>query len=130
MKNNLTEVAFKKIEPSHVDKRGTIVDILEKVPIKHVGFITFKKGAIRANHYHKKQTQYTYVLEGEIKLVTKHFQGGKKSIRITGPGDLVSIPSGFIHTYLATKKSSIIVLTNYPRGVKSFEEDTFRIKLV
>lgn len=126
----LNKVSVRKIKPVHVDKRGAIVDILEKVPIKHVGFITFEKGVIRANHYHKKQTQYTYVLDGEIKLVTKHFQGGKKTIKITRSGDFVSIPPGFIHAYVATKKSSIIVLTDYSRDMKSFEDDTFRVQLV
>ena len=126
----LNKVTVRKIKPVHIDKRGAIVDILEKVPIKHVGFITFEKGVVRANHYHKKQTQYTYVLDGEIKLITKHFKGGKKITKITKPGDFVSIPPGFIHAYVAMKKSSIVVLTNFSRSIKKYEDDTFRVQLV
>jgi len=123
-------VTVQKIKPAHTDKRGIIVDILEKVPVKHVGLVTFEKGVVRANHYHKKQTQYTYVLEGEIKLVTQYFGGDKKTTKTTKPGDFVTIPPRFIHAYLATKKSAVIVLTDYSRDMKGYEEDTFRVKLI
>lgn len=130
MKDNSIKVTVRKIKPVHIDKRGVIVDILEKVPVKHVGFISFEKGVVRANHYHKKQTQYTYVLNGEIKLVTKYFEGGKAITKITRSGDFVTIPPKFIHAYVALKKSSIIVLADYSRNMKSFEEDTFKARLV
>ena len=124
------KVTVQKIKPAHTDKRGAIIDILEGVPIKHVGFVTFEKGIVRGNHYHKKQTQYTYVLEGEIKLVTTKASGGKVTTKITKPGDFISIPPGFIHTYIAIKKSSIVVLTNFSRSIKKYEDDTFRVQLV
>ena len=130
MNKTTNKVTVQKIKPAHTDNRGIIVDILEKVPVKHVGLVTFEKGVVRANHYHKKQTQYTYVLEGEIKLVTQYFEGGKKTTKTTKPGDFVTIPAGFVHAYLATKKSVIIVLTDYSRDMKSYEEDTFRVKLI
>ncbi len=106
------------------------MDILEGVPIKHVGLVTFTKGVVRGNHYHKKQTQYTYLLEGEIKLVTRKASGGKVTTTITKPGDFISIPPGFVHAYVAIKKSSIVVLTNFSRSIKKYEDDTFRIQLV
>lgn len=130
MIKNTKKVTIQKIKPAFVDKRGAIIDILEKVPVKHIGLITFAKNIVRANHYHKNQTQYTYVLEGEIKLVTQHFKGGKKTTTTTKPGDFVTIPPGFIHAYLATKKSVVIVLTDYSRDMKSYEDDTFRVKIV
>lgn len=130
MKNNLTKVTFRKIKPSHLDKRGAIIDILEGVPIEHIGLVTFEKGVIRGNHYHKKQTQYSYLLEGEIKLVIRKATGGKVSTKITKPGDFISIPPGFIHAYIATKKSSIVVLTNFSRNFKSYEDDTVKVQLI
>ena len=126
----LNKVTVQKIKPVHVDKRGLIIDILEGVPVKHVGLVTFEKGVIRGNHYHKKQTQYTYLLEGEIKLVTRKVSGGKTITKITKPGDFISIPPNFIHTYMAIKKSKIIVLTDFSRDYKSYEEDTFKVQLV
>src|SRR3989344_2336952 len=126
----LNKVTVQKIKPAHADKRGLIIDILEGVSVKHIGLVTFEKGAIRANHYHKKQTQYTYLLEGEIKLVTRKVSGDKTITKITKPGDFISIPPNFIHTYMAIKKSKIIVLTDFSRDYKSYEEDTFRVKLI
>lgn len=130
MKQPSNKVTIRKIKPVHKDERGLIIDILEGVPVKHTGLVTFAKGVIRGNHYHKKQTQYTYVLEGEIKLVTRKSSGGKITARITRPGDFVSIPPGFIHTYIANKKSVIVVLTNFSRSIKKYEDDTFRVELV
>lgn len=124
------KVTVRKIKPAFTDKRGAIIDILEGVPIKHIGLVTFEKGVIRGNHYHKNQIQYSYLLEGEIKLVTKDVSSGKIYTKITKPGELVSIPAGVIHTYVATKKSSMVVLTDFSRDFKSYEADTARVQLV
>ena len=126
----INKVTIKNIKSAHTDERGAITDILEGVPIKHVGLVTFNKGVVRGNHYHKKQTQYTYLLEGEIKLITRKASGGKVTTTITKPGDFISIPPEFIHTYIAIKKSSILVLTNFSRSIKKYEDDTFRVGLV
>ena len=66
------KVAFK-------DARGTILDILDGVPLNAVTIITNKKGAVRANHYHKKTIQYTYILTGRVKYVSKT-KGGTTSV--------------------------------------------------
>ena len=130
MNKGLNKVTISKIKPVHVDKRGSITDIIEGASIKHLGLVTFNKGVVRGNHYHKKQTQYTYLLEGEIKLVIKKVSGGKVSVKIMKPGDFASIPPGIIHTYVANRKSSIVVLTDFSRSVKKYEDDTFRVQLV
>jgi len=130
MKKAVQKVTVRKIKPVHTDKRGDIFDIIENIPMQHVGLVTFKKGVVRGNHYHKKQTQYTYLLDGEIKLVTRKVSNGKIISRITKPGDFITIPPNFIHTYVATKNSSIIVLTNFSRSIQKYEDDTFRVQIV
>jgi len=125
-----TRVVIKKIIPAHIDKRGSIIDILEGISIEHVGVVTFNKGSVRANHYHNKQNQYSYLLEGEVRLLTRNKSGGKIVERLTRPGDFVFIPAGFIHAYVATKKSSMVVLTNFSRNHKKYEEDTVRFQLI
>ena len=54
------------LSTSFKDERGEITDILQHVPVDSVTLITCKKGAIRANHYHKESIQYSYVLSGEM----------------------------------------------------------------
>ena len=61
------------------DKRGKIVDLIEKEKIHAITYITIKKNAVRGNHYHKKTIQWNYVLSGKLKLISQ-FKGKKKEI--------------------------------------------------
>ena len=58
----------KKIETFSSDYRGEIIDIFSNDPKEHCTIVTFKKGAIRGNHYHKKSIQSAYILEGKFKI--------------------------------------------------------------
>ena len=53
------------------DKRGKIIDIFVSTPKEHCTMVTFNKGAIRGNHFHKKTTQYTFVIEGKLLLISQ-----------------------------------------------------------
>ena len=57
-----------KISPVFKDSRGDILDILEGQHIMHIGLLKSNPGSISGNHYHKKSTQWTYVIEGKIKV--------------------------------------------------------------
>ena len=48
------------------DTRGIIADVIYKNQINHIGYISSKKNSIRGNHYHKKTTQYNFVLDGVV----------------------------------------------------------------
>lgn len=126
--NNMKEARFsnKKIKSAFIDKRGKILDILEE-PIGHVGHITFTKGAVRANHYHKKSVQYSYVLEGKIELTISDTKGKNKRKYILTPGTLTTIPTYTVHTYKALTKAAILDMTTYDRKGEAYENDTFRI---
>ena len=116
----------KKIVPAFKDARGMILDILEK-PVSHIGLVTFKKGAIRGNHYHKKSTQYSYVLGGKIELTIKKINEKRAKKIILKEGDLTTIPPNMIHAYRAIEDSSILDLTTYRRGKAGYEKDTVRV---
>ena len=60
-----------KIKINHQDKRGVIIDLLEKKKINAITYITQKKGKVRGNHLHKKTIQWNYLIKGKIKLITK-----------------------------------------------------------
>ena len=55
----------------HRDKRGLIIDLLEKKNINSITFITQKKGTVRGNHFHKKTIQWNYLIKGKIELFAK-----------------------------------------------------------
>ena len=57
--------------PAFTDDRGVIMDILVKEPVEYVTMISSAKGAVRGNHYHKETTQWLYLLEGKLKLLSR-----------------------------------------------------------
>lgn len=125
----MNKVTVKHIEPSFSDERGVILDILE-AEIHHTGVITFKKGAVRANHYHKQQDQYTYILSGKIELKSKDMgkEGSPTETHILGVHDLAIVPAHVAHAYKALEDTVMICLTTHERDMQSYEDDTIRIE--
>ena len=118
-----------KIKPEFTDERGYISRIVdqEKIKIRSVLEITGRPGSVRGNHYHKKSTQYSYVLGGKIELTIKKINEKKIRKIILKEGDLTTIPRNMIHTYRALENSSMLDLTTYARGIKGYETDTVRV---
>jgi quercetin dioxygenase-like cupin family protein len=112
---------------NHEDERGVIIDLIENQSINAVTFISFTQGAIRANHYHKKTTQWNYVTKGRVKLVT---QFGEEPIqeKVLEKGDLVVTIPMEKHALVGLVDSEMIVFTEGPRGGKEYESDTFRLE--
>jgi quercetin dioxygenase-like cupin family protein len=118
-----------KIETTvnHQDARGMIVDLVENQNINAVTFITFTPGAVRANHYHKKTTQWNYVTKGKIKLVTQIGDEPVKEV-VLERGDLaVTVPMEK-HALVGLEEAEMLVFTEGPRGGKEYESDTFRLE--
>ena len=115
-----------KIKINHQDKRGVIIDLLEKKKINAITFITQKKGKVRGNHFHKKTIQWNYLIKGKIKLITKKKNRGVKEM-ILLKGDLVVASSNESHAIKAIQYSEYLVFTQGPRGGKEYENDTFRL---
>jgi quercetin dioxygenase-like cupin family protein len=125
-----TDFKIEKIEPVFSDDRGDIWDILHG-DIKHVGFITFKQGAVRGKHYHKIQAQFTFVLKGKIELTTKDLrkENAENRVDIIEPGHVVSIPPMVIHAYKALEDSEILAVTTEMRVEDGYEKDTIRVEI-
>lgn len=130
MKKNKRQVIVKKLKPVFRDKRGDIFDLVED-EIRHLGFITFRKGAVRANHYHKKSTQYSYVIKGSIELLTKDAKNKNAKMKkaIMSEGTFAMIPPCIIHVYRALTPASIIECTTESRKAGGYESDTVRVSL-
>lgn len=115
-----------KIKSVVEDERGKIMDILTNEPIEHVNIISFKKGAVRGNHYHKESAHYNYVLKGNLKVLTK-LTRGKIQTRTLTPGELFFISPMERHTLIALEEAEILVFTRGPRGGENYEKDTYRL---
>lgn len=116
-----------RLEPAYRDDRGVITDILDGVPVECVTLLSSRKGAVRGNHYHKKTTQYAYVLEGRYQLFTQRV-GQKVRARVVKRGDLVVTPPNQRHAFVALEDSWMIACAHGPRSGRSFEGDTYRLE--
>ena len=112
-------------KPAYSDARGAITDILDGVPLNAVTIITNRKGAVRANHYHKKTVQYTYVLSGRVKYVGRGRSGRRTAI--LRPGDLAVSPPGEAHATEALTDATFLALAHGLRHGRDYEKDTFRL---
>lgn len=108
------------------DARGTISDILDDVPVNAITIITSKKGVSRGNHFHKKSVQYTYVVSGRIKYLSRKGKGKTKSATL-GPGGLAVSPAGEAHTVVALADTVFLSITYGPRHGQNYEADTYRL---
>lgn len=112
---------------SFQDARGRITDLISKEKLNAVTLITFKKGAIRGNHYHKKTIQWNYILSGKIKFLSQMPSKGLTKL-IAKKGDFVILYPRERHALVCVEGAELLVFTKGPRGGKEYENDTFRLK--
>ncbi len=115
------------------DNRGLIYFITAlNFSMKNALFILSKKGALRANHYHQKDTHVTYLITGKFEYFEKKVQSNRFGTvsRIIHPGEMVETLPNTIHAMKFMEDSSMLVLTTEKRDQKSYEGDTVRIQLI
>lgn len=113
-------------EPSFSDARGEITDLLEDEVINAVTLVTFRKGAVRGNHYHALTTQWNYLLSGRVRLVSQAPGAGVKEVTMVA-GDQARTDALVRHAFFAEEESTLLVLTRGPRGGREYETDTHRL---
>jgi oxalate decarboxylase/phosphoglucose isomerase-like protein (cupin superfamily) len=111
---------------AHKDSRGEITDLLVKENVEYVTLITSRKGTTRGNHFHKATTQWVYVLEGRLKVLTQLPEAAVVSA-VLEKGDLIVNTPMEGHAMVALEDSSFLVFTKGPRGGEDYESDTYRL---
>lgn len=123
----------RKVTPFFTDERGEMSHILnDETPITSALLITCKKGAIRANHYHKKDTHYSYLLKGKMEYTYQDMskENSRKKTIIVSAGEVVETPPMTKHAMKFLVPSVFIAFTTEPRDQEKYEKDTTRIKLI
>lgn len=115
-------------QPAHTDERGEIRDILAHEELDAVTYITYTKGAVRANHYHEKTVQWDYVISGSLESYSRDGFDGEVHMKIIGPGDLVKHPIGEHHALRALEDSITLALAKGPRQGDEYEQDVVRLE--
>ena len=110
------------------DKRGFILDVIYKKKFNHATLIYTKRGAVRGNHYHKKTTQISFLINGSCHYYYRNFLLRKlKKIKLNKFDYVITKPQE-VHSFKFLKNSLMMVFSKGLRGGKDYENDTFRIK--
>ena len=115
------------------DQRGIIRDIFVGNPKDHCTIITFNEGSVRGNHFHKASTQYTYIVSGEMTMVTAAVDEngnptGSKTRHALKAGDLATHPPYQAHAFRAEADSIILAFADGVRGGEDYEADVYRLE--
>jgi len=118
-----------KLKSPYVDARGSIQALVME-PINDVAIIHSVKGSIRANHYHKTDSHYAYLLYGKIRYLTREVgSNDEPNVETISPGELFYTPNMLEHLMYFEEDSAFINISNNNRIHSSYEEDTVRINL-
>ncbi|MDH5188682.1 MAG: cupin domain-containing protein [Rhodospirillaceae bacterium] len=119
-----------ELEKAFADARGEIQPLVD-IEMKSCVLITSKKGALRANHYHKTDWHFCYVLNGSIEYHHRpHGDTGPGEKQIVGPGQLFFTPPMVDHSMVFLEETTFITLGRNSRKQEVYEADVERIELV
>lgn len=124
---------IKKIQPFFVDDRGEMSHLIgDDVNIISVLYVTSKKGSVRANHYHKKDTHQAFLLKGKIEYSYRNLKNinSKKKTVIVDSGYIINTPSMTEHAMRFLEDSAVLAFSIRPRNRKAYENDTIRVRLI
>lgn len=128
----MTKKKFKfkqKIQETYKDERGYI-NILTHKNFSSCMEVFSKKKTIRANHYHKKDTHYIYVLSGKILFFYRdRSKNSKLRFHIVKKGDLFFTKSNQDHMAYFLKDTHFIAYSSEKRTHFNYEKDLVRLKM-
>lgn len=125
------------LKPEFVDDRGGITMVLDdgRTIVKSVLLITSRKGSVRANHYHKADSHYSYLLSGRMEYTEQPIgsdgrPNGSKESTVLEAGDMVFSAPMVVHAMRFLEDSVFLALATKSRHQTEYETDTVRVHLV
>ena len=127
---NLPEKEIIELENPFIDQRGEIQPLVDKI-MKSAVMIHSKAGSLRANHYHKTDWHYCYVISGEIEYYYRKTNSleTKKQIKVK-KGQMVFTPPMVDHAMVFNVDTTFLTLSRNFRDQKTYESDVVRIELI
>ena len=109
------------------DERGIIQPLCD-LNMKSASLIVSKPNSWRANHYHKEDWHFIYVMDGSFEYYFKKTNTNDEiKKKIVKRGELLFTGPMIDHAMLYSKETKILVVSKNPRDQKTYEEDTVRI---
>lgn len=111
------------------DKRGTLQKIIDGNFSSCIEVFS-KKGSIRANHYHKKDKHFMYIISGELLYSYKNRKRGSKvKIKKMKKGNLFFTPAMQEHMAYFTKNTHFLAFSTRKRTRFDYEKDLIRVEM-
>ena len=118
------------LEKPFVDARGAIQPLVDEM-MKSAVMITSKKGSLRANHYHKTDWHYCYVVSGCIEYYHRPTGSTKEPERLlVKAGEMVFTPPMVDHGMTFPEDTTFLTLSRNPRDQVSYEADVVRVDML
>tara|TARA_X000000950_G_scaffold155439_1_gene190563 strand:+ start:1568 stop:2044 length:477 start_codon:yes stop_codon:yes gene_type:complete len=118
------------IEHSFVNINGEIKNLLLQ-KFTSVAIITSKAGSIRANHYHKTDWHYAYVLQGKIDYFWKKIGEKEKTHSETfSKNQMFFTPPLVEHAMFFPVETIFITFAKNRRDHDNHESDLVRVQLI
>ena len=118
------------LQSPFVDQRGSIQPLVDLM-MKSAVMIESKAGSLRANHYHKTDWHYCYVISGKIEYFHRKLNSSKKTeLIIVEQGNMVFTPPLVEHCMKFPEDTLFLTLSRNPRDQETYEADVVRVDLI
>ena len=118
------------LEAPFADARGAIQPLVDET-MESAVWITSTKGTIRANHYHKTDWHYCYVVKGRIEYHHRpHGSADEPDVVVIETGQLFFTPPMVDHTMVFLEDTVFLTLGRNSRRQEVYEADVERIEMV
>lgn len=112
------------------DARGAIQPLAD-LTMESASLITSAPGTVRANHYHKTDWHYCYVIKGEIEYFHRPVGDEAPPEKIiVKEGGLFFTPPMVEHAMRFTEDTLFLTLSRNARDHEAYESDLVRIRLI
>lgn len=121
---------FVDLQKPFIDRRGSIQPLVDLM-MKSAVIIDSKAGSLRANHYHKTDWHYCYVISGKIEYFYREVNSSKKAdLIIAETGNMIFTPPLVEHCMKFPKDTLFLTLSRNPRDQDTYEADVVRVNLI
>lgn len=115
------------LKPAYADLRGTIQPLVD-MDMKSCVLISTKTGAVRANHYHRTDWHFCYVISGSIEYYHRPVGSTALPAHVTvHAGQLFFTPPMVEHAMVFAEETVFVTLGRNSREQEAYEEDVVRI---
>ena len=112
------------------DVRGVLQPLVDEM-MKSAVMIESKKGSLRANHYHKTDWHYCYVISGTMEYFHRPTGSTAEPERLlVRAGEIVFTPPMVDHAMKFPEDTVFLTLSRNPRNQMAYESDVVRVEVV